>query len=85
MNVQQVAALAKLAIPPEEETRMENEFEQMLAFVQQMHTAETVKHSDMQGGTLRPDEPRPCLDRAAMLALAPERKDEYISVPKSFD
>lgn len=86
MTVQQVAALAKLAISPEDEERMEAEFAQMLAFVQQMQTADApvaVQPANAQG--LRPDVPSPCLDRQEVLSLAPEQKDDYISVPQSFD
>lgn len=85
MTVQQAAALAKLTISPADEKRMEDEFAQMLAFVQQMHTDEAAECLDTPGATLRADEPRPCLDRAALLALAPECKGKYISVPKSFE
>lgn len=85
MTVQQAAALAKLTISPADEKRMEDEFAQMLAFVQQMYTDEATEDLDTPGATLRADEPRLCLDRAALLALAPECKGEYISVPKSFE
>lgn len=85
MNVQQVAALAKLAISSQEEARMEDEFAQMLAFVQQLQGDAAPAAYDGEGGALRADEPSACLDREAVLALAPQRDGEYISVPKSFD
>ncbi len=86
MNVQQAAALAKLAIPPEEETRMEAEFAQMLAFVQQMQAADApAEEQPMEADALRQDAPRPCLEREDVLSLAPGREGDYISVPQSFE
>lgn len=85
MTVQQVARLAKLAISPAEAERMEAELTRMLAFAQQMQREEGIVPVCDVEGRLRADEPQPCLDRDALLALAPERKDEYISVPKSFE
>lgn len=85
MRVQQAAALAKLANSPAEEKRLEEEFAQMLAFVQQMQTEEEPVSVCNEEGRLRSDEPGSCLDQNVLLALAPERKDVYISVPKSFE
>lgn len=86
MTVQQVASLAKLTLSPEEEGPMEEAFAQMLDFVSQMQAEEQPRALPQpHAAALRPDVPRPGLDREDVLMLAPERKDAYISVPKSFD
>lgn len=85
MTVQQAAALAKLEVSPAEAERMEEEFAQILAYFQQMNIDEGGAPVCYTEGHLRADEPRPCLARDSLLGLAPECKDEYISVPKSFE
>lgn len=86
MTVQQVASLAKLTLSPEEKGSMEAEFARMLDFVSQMQTEEQPEAFPLPAAPgLRPDVPMPCLDREDVLRLAPERRNAYISVPRSFD
>lgn len=90
MTIRQVAELAKLALTPEEESRMEAELQAMLQFAQELHGVDTAgvpmtAHVVHQQNVLRSDEVQPSLDREILLAAAPSRTEACISVPKTFD
>lgn len=86
MKVRQVAELAKLALSPDEERRMEGELESILCFVRQMQGVnDPAASAQEQANVLRQDAVHPSMDRDVLLAAAPSRVDGYISVPKTFD
>jgi aspartyl-tRNA(Asn)/glutamyl-tRNA(Gln) amidotransferase subunit C len=81
-DVRRVAELANLELTAEEEPRMQNELDtagvpamaqvgEMLGLVEQKH-----------GETLRGDEVRSSLDRATVMAAAPETDGRFFKVPK---
>ena len=88
--VQQVAQLAKLALSPEEEKRMGGEMEGILAFAQALQQVDTTgvpmtAHVIPTQNVLREDEPETPFDREKLLASAPTRTEECVTVPKTFE
>lgn len=86
--MQQTAALARLALTPEQEARLGAQFERILAAFEALSELELegVPEMGAPGGersVLRPDEARPSLERDALLALAPRREAEFYQVPKT--
>ncbi|HEY3020908.1 MAG TPA: Asp-tRNA(Asn)/Glu-tRNA(Gln) amidotransferase subunit GatC [Solirubrobacteraceae bacterium] len=85
-QVLHVARLARLRLTDEEVERMAGELSKILG-----HIA-TINELDLEGvpptshvvevaNALRPDVPRPCLDREVALAAAPARTEEGFLVP----
>ncbi|MGN0970761.1 MAG: Asp-tRNA(Asn)/Glu-tRNA(Gln) amidotransferase subunit GatC, partial [Aristaeellaceae bacterium] len=88
--VQQVAQLAKLSLSPEEEKRMGGEMEGILAFAQALQQVDTTgvpmtAHVIPTQNVLREDEPETPFDREKLLASAPTRTEECVTVPKTFE
>jgi len=86
--VHATAALARLALSPEQEQRLGAQFERILSAFEALSELELegVPEMGAPGGersVLRPDEPRASLEREALLALAPEREAEFYKVPKT--
>ncbi|MFZ0633035.1 MAG: Asp-tRNA(Asn)/Glu-tRNA(Gln) amidotransferase subunit GatC [Acidobacteriaceae bacterium] len=97
-NVRRVAELAKVELTAEEETRMRRDLNAILDYVAQLGELDTAQVAPMaqvsevlatqgarvteESSVLRADEPRPCLDRAAVMAAAPETDGTYFKVPK---
>jgi aspartyl-tRNA(Asn)/glutamyl-tRNA(Gln) amidotransferase subunit C len=86
-DVAHVARLARLDLTDEELDRFTGQLAQVLA-----HAAD-VASLDLSGvaptahplpvvNVLRPDEARPCLERAEVLAAAPEVEDDRFRVPR---
>ncbi|HMD46721.1 MAG TPA: Asp-tRNA(Asn)/Glu-tRNA(Gln) amidotransferase subunit GatC [Acidimicrobiales bacterium] len=86
-EVAHVARLARLSLTDDELDRFTGQLASVLA-----HAAD-VAALDLAGvaptahplpvrNVLRPDEPRPCLDRAEVLAEAPEVEADRFKVPK---
>jgi aspartyl-tRNA(Asn)/glutamyl-tRNA(Gln) amidotransferase subunit C len=94
-DVQRVAELANLELTAEEEPRMQRDLSAILKYIAQMDELDTsgvpamAQVGEMLGGesclhgeTLRPDAVRPSLDRAAVMAAAPETDGRFFKVPK---
>jgi aspartyl-tRNA(Asn)/glutamyl-tRNA(Gln) amidotransferase subunit C len=85
-QVLHVARLARLRLTDEEVDRMADELSSILGHI------ERISELDLEGvvptthvvevsNALRPDVPRPCLDREVALAAAPERTEDGFLVP----
>ncbi len=86
-QVKHVAALARLALSPDELARMTKDLGAILEHVQKLGELATddvppTTHAVDLGTTLRPDEPRPCMPVDTALANAPERIGDGFGVPK---
>jgi aspartyl-tRNA(Asn)/glutamyl-tRNA(Gln) amidotransferase subunit C len=94
-GVRRVAELANLELKAEEEPRMQRDLNAILGHIAQLNELDTVEVPpmaqvgeilggavDFAGGTLRPDVVRPSVDRAAVMASAPETDGRFFKVPK---
>ena len=97
-EVRRVAELANMELTAEEETRMRRDLNAILDYVAQLGELDTAQIAPMvqvaevlaaegerateERSVLRADEPRPCLERAAVMASAPETDGTYFKVPK---
>jgi aspartyl-tRNA(Asn)/glutamyl-tRNA(Gln) amidotransferase subunit C len=94
-DVRRVAELANLELTAEEEPRMQRDLNAILGHIAQLNELDTAgvppmaQVGEMHGGlvhrrgeTLRADEVRPSLDRAAVMASAPETDGRFFKVPK---
>jgi aspartyl-tRNA(Asn)/glutamyl-tRNA(Gln) amidotransferase subunit C len=94
-DVRRVAELANLELTAEEEPRMQRDLNAILGHIAQLNELDTAGvpamaqvgemlggDVDSVGGTLRPDLVRPSLDRAAVMASAPETDGRFFKVPK---
>ena len=94
-QVLRVAELAQLALTPAEETEMLRDLNSILGHVAQLNELDTHDVPAMAqvnellgakdggyGEALRKDSPRASLDRAAVMAEAPETDGTYLKVPK---
>jgi len=92
-DVRRVAELASLELTAEEETRMLRDLNAILGHVAELneldtsHVSPMAQVSEVLGGgeavnTLRPDSIQPCLDRAQVMACAPETDGTFFKVPK---
>ncbi len=97
-DVRRVAELANLELTADEEPRMRRDLNSILDYVAQLGELDTAHVEPMAqvsevlaspGQTaseklsvLREDEVRPCLDRALVMASAPETDSVFFKVPK---
>ncbi len=94
-EVRHVAALANLELTAEELPRMQHDLNAVLGYIAQMNELDTAGVPAMaqvgemlgnvvhqHGETLRADTVRPSLDRAAVMAAAPETDGRFFKVPK---
>ena len=94
-EVRRVAVLANLELTPAEEPRMQHDLNAILGHVAQLAELDTAGVEPMAqvsdvlaaaaqgyGERLRLDEPRPSLDRRAVMASAPETDGRFFKVPK---
>jgi len=94
-EVRRVAELANLELTAEEEPRMQRDLNAILGHIAQLNELATAGVLPMaqvgeilggllqdRGETLRVDEVRPSLDRAAVMASAPETDGRFFKVPK---
>ncbi len=94
-EVRRVAELANLELTAEEEPRMQRDLNAILGHIAQLNELDTAGVPAMaqvgeilggllqdRGETLRLDEVRPSLDRAAVMASAPETDGRFFKVPK---
>jgi aspartyl-tRNA(Asn)/glutamyl-tRNA(Gln) amidotransferase subunit C len=94
-DVRRVAELANLELTAEEEPRMQRDLNAILGHIAQLNELDTTGIpamaqvgemlggvADLTGASLRADEVRPSLDRAAVMASAPESDGRFFKVPK---
>ncbi len=94
-DVRRVAELANLELTPEEEPRMRRDLNAILGHISQLNELDTAdvppmaQVGEMLGGavqnrgqTLRADAVHPSVDRAAVMASAPETDGRFFKVPK---
>jgi aspartyl-tRNA(Asn)/glutamyl-tRNA(Gln) amidotransferase subunit C len=94
-DVRRVAELANLELTPEEEPRMQKDLNAVLGYIAELNELDTAGVPAMaqvgemlgleehkRGETLRADEVRPSLDRAVVMAAAPETDGRFFKVPK---
>ena len=94
-DVRRVAELANLELTAEEEPRMQRDLNAILGHIAQLSELNTVEIpamaqvGEMLGGavnatgtSLRVDQVRPSLDRAVVMAEAPETDGRFFKVPK---
>ena len=94
-EVRRVAELANLELTAEEEPRMQRDLNAILGYIAQLNELDTAGVPPMaqvgevlgglledRGESLRVDEVRPSLDRAAVMASAPETDGRFFKVPK---
>jgi aspartyl-tRNA(Asn)/glutamyl-tRNA(Gln) amidotransferase subunit C len=94
-DVRRVAELANLELTAEEEPRMQRDLNAILGHIAQLNELDTsgvpamAQVGEMLGGiadatgaSLRADMVRPSLDRAAVMAEAPESDGRFFKVPK---
>ena len=90
--VERVAELAHLELAPEEKPRMVADLNSILDYVAELNELDTAgviplaQVSELEGaggvGELRADLVQPSLDRAAVMAQAPETDGAFFKVPK---
>lgn len=94
-DVRRVAELANLELTDEEEPRMQRDLNAILGHIAQLNELNTAgvpamaQVGEMLGGvadsagtSLRMDAVRPSLDRAEVMAAAPESDGRFFKVPK---
>lgn len=95
-DVRRVAELANLELTPEEEPRMQRDLNAVLDYIAQLNELDTSSIPPMaqvaevlndasahtQGEGLRLDVVQPSLDRAEVMAAAPETDGRFFKVPK---
>lgn len=94
-DVRRVAELANLELTSEEEPRMQRDLNAILGHIAQLSELDTNGIPPMaqvgeifdgvqdgQGASLRADSVRPSLDRAVVMAEAPETDGRFFKVPK---
>jgi aspartyl-tRNA(Asn)/glutamyl-tRNA(Gln) amidotransferase subunit C len=94
-EVRRVAELANLQLTAEEEPRMQRDLNAILGHIAELNELDTAGvpamaqvgemlggEVDGEGGSLRADVVRPSLNRAAVMAAAPERDGRFFKVPK---
>jgi aspartyl-tRNA(Asn)/glutamyl-tRNA(Gln) amidotransferase subunit C len=94
-DVRRVAELANLELTAEEEPRMQRDLNAILGHIAQLNELDTAgvpamaQVGEMLGGllqdrgeALREDTVRPSIDRAKVMAAAPETDGRFFKVPK---
>jgi len=94
-EVRRVAELANLELTAEEEPRMQRDLSAVLGYIAELNELDTAEVPPMaqvgevlggelflHGETLRPDVVVPSIDRAEVMASAPETDGRFFKVPK---
>jgi aspartyl-tRNA(Asn)/glutamyl-tRNA(Gln) amidotransferase subunit C len=86
-DVEHVARLARLALTEGERSRMREQLDGILAYIDTLRALDTsaiepTSHAVPLVNVMRDDEVRPCLAQDVALANAPERSGEFFRVPK---
>lgn len=85
-QVEKVSLLGRLRLTPDELARMTAQLGQIVGYVEQLAELNTddvapMSHPLDMANIFRPDEMRPSLDRAKILANSPHSDGEYYLVP----
>lgn len=85
-DVEHVARLARLDLDEEELSVFTGQLASVLRHARDVSSLDLAgvpptAHPQPLGNVLRPDEPRPCLDRREVLAQAPEVEDDRFKTP----
>jgi aspartyl-tRNA(Asn)/glutamyl-tRNA(Gln) amidotransferase subunit C len=88
--VDHIAMLARLALTDEEKTRYAAQLSSILEYAARLQSLDTASISPTFSvlppqDALRADEPRPALDRDALLRNAPQSEDNQFRLPPVFD
>lgn len=96
-EVRKVAVLANLELTAEEEPRMQRDLNAILGHIAELNQLDTTGvpamsqvgemlagqiAADASGAELRADAVQPSVDRAAVMAVAPETDSRFFKVPK---
>lgn len=86
-DVKYVAHLARLALTPEEETKLGTQLEHIIGFVEQLKSVdvshvEPTAHAVPTVNVTRPDEVQPSLPHEQALRNAPKQSNGLFVVPK---
>ena len=94
-DVRHVAALANLQLTAEEEPRMQRDLNAILGHIAALSALDTAnveplaqvgqllqRGPALAGSSLRADEPKPSVDRAAVMQEAPDSDGRFFKVPK---
>lgn len=86
-TVAHVATLARLDIDPAQIGQLADQIGQILDYVDTLNQVDTegivpTAHAVAMVNAFRDDDPRPCLDREAALANAPENENGQFVVPR---
>ncbi len=100
-DVRHIAELSNLRLTPQEEVLMQRDLSAILNYVAELNELDTSviepmsqvremlvvrdAHSGDSRATLRADEPRPSLQREAVMVSAPETDGSFFKVPKVID
>jgi aspartyl-tRNA(Asn)/glutamyl-tRNA(Gln) amidotransferase subunit C len=80
-EVRHVADLARIDLDESAVDRYVEQFAEILAAFEELDEVPDVELDEPVESSLRPDAPRPCLDREDALANAPETEDGYFKGP----
>ena len=88
-EIYQVARLARLKVTAEEAERLAAQLNRILAYMDKLNELETtaiepMAHALPLTNAFRADEVKPSLPPEEALANAPQRRDEFFTVPKVF-
>ena len=86
--IKRLEVLARMELTPDERETLAEQLTRIVEYVEQLQDIDTenvepttaVVHQEK--APLRPDEPRPGLERDVVLSEAPDRDDGYFRVPK---
>ena len=89
-QVRHIARLARLALSPAEEERLQAQLDHVLEYIERLMavdvgSVEPLSFAGEAGLPLRDDEPQPSLPRERVLAAAPEHDGESFVVPRILD
>ncbi len=90
LSIREVAALARIALMPEEEQRFAAELADILRFARELQKADTADvpptgHVLDLENVLREDCPGEPLSQQAVLQTAPDTEGSFFSVPRAFE
>ena len=90
IDIAKVAALARIALDPEELEAYGAQLEHILEHAERVQAlptegVEPTSHPLPMTNAFRPDAVTPCLDRDEVLAAAPAVEDGYFEVPRILD
>ena len=87
MDVKYVAELAKIKLTPEEADKLQLQLDNILSFFKDLENLDTkniepLSHVLDVKNVFREDEPKNSISKEKVLNLAPQKKDDFIKVPK---